>query len=80
MKITIKNRKAGIVGWYLLAIFIMFGIVFWGLMGNQVVTDNEEINCTRSFGILCITWEDNESMERGLERDDEDDFYVTDPW
>ncbi len=73
------GKKAGIVGWYLLAIIVMFGIVFWGLIGNHYVTNNEGANCTMSYGVLCLSWESNESEERSFTRDDEG-FYETEPW
>ena len=56
-------KKAGIVGWTLIAILILFGVVFTGLMG-AAQAENMGANCTKSYGKLCFGIDSNETVDR----------------
>ena len=54
-------KKAGLVGWIILGVLILFGIVFIGLMGNAQA-EKMGVNCTRSYGVLCYGLDSNETV------------------
>ena len=65
------GKRAGLVGWVLLAVALLFGTVFFGLMGAQHAS-NLDAECTISYGVLCFAWDTNESIERPSEMMNDD--------
>ena len=56
-------KKAGLVGWVIIAVLILFGVVFTGLMG-AAQAEKMGVNCTRSYGALCFGLDSNETVDR----------------
>jgi hypothetical protein len=54
------TKKAGLIGWVLLGVLVMFAFVFYGIIGNAQA-QKEGVECQKSFGVLCFSWESNET-------------------
>lgn len=65
-----NGKKAGVVLWYLIATILLFSAVFYGLAGRSIVQDIDA-NCTAAYGVMCFSWEMNDSVDSIMgERDD----------
>lgn len=55
------NKKAGLIGWVLLFVLVLFGLVFYGLIG-KAQAEKANVTCEINYGVLCFKWEGNESF------------------
>ena len=66
IKMIHMGKIAGLVGWVILAVLLLFGSVFYGLMGSAI-TEKHGFNCTTQVGMMCFRWSENETFNRPFE-------------